>query len=155
MNVLDSVTVDTVRGKVLWSAPSRMRPDLIGREAGGRNGRYWTIRISGRVYSRSRIVFFATNSRWPKKYLDHRNRDSFDDRISNLREATQQQNIRNRAFGKKTKLLPIGIRKRTARRYQARIKTGNGVISLGNFSCLADASSAYQQARRKYFGEFA
>lgn len=51
-----------------------------------------TVRVK-----RSHIVFWAYCGRWPVLEIDHKNRIKTDDRISNIREATPQENNANRS----------------------------------------------------------
>lgn len=79
---------------------------------------------------------------WPKHVLDHINRDTLDNRIDNLREATQRQNSQN------TKRTPKGCFKQGSR-YYARIRVESGTLSLGGFDTEEEATEAYQKARQR------
>jgi hypothetical protein len=66
------------------------------------------ISVNGKRYYLHRIVYFAFNSTFdfynPKIMIDHINRDSLDNRISNLREATSGENQCNQKAQKNNKL---------------------------------------------------
>lgn len=49
-----------------------------------------------RKYKRANIIWWKATGEWPKMALDHINRDSKDDRLVNLREATIKENNGNR-----------------------------------------------------------
>jgi hypothetical protein len=49
----------------------------------------------------------------------------------------------------------MGVRRNASGRFAARIGVNGGQISLGAFDTPELASAAYQQAREKYYGEFA
>jgi hypothetical protein len=52
-------------------------------------------------YSAHRLAWFYVHGKWPQSGIDHRNGDIGDNRIENLREATQAQNCANkRGLGK-------------------------------------------------------
>jgi hypothetical protein len=58
----------------------------------------WTIQIRRRKYLRSRVIFALHNRRWVVEgmVIDHIDGDTCNDRIENLREVTQAQNMENR-----------------------------------------------------------
>lgn len=87
--------------------------------------------------------------------VDHANGDPLDNRRSNLRLCTNQQNQANvrKAWGgtsrfKGVHLLPNG-------RWVARIGVGYRRIALGVYATEEDAAAAYDQAARRHFGPFA
>ena len=57
---------------------------------------YWQIGINGKLYKRSRLVFFMHKGFWPEQ-VDHINRVRGDDRIENLRASNSFGNSRNTA----------------------------------------------------------
>ncbi len=88
------------------------------------------------------------------KEVDHINGDRLDNRRSNLRPATRQENSRNKLPnpGKFTK----GICWREGRnKWQTSISVNNKSVYLGLFSEKHVALEAYDNAAKKYFGEFA
>lgn len=106
----------------------------------------------------SRLAWLYVYGRWPDAEVDHVNMVRCDDRISNLRLATHQQNNANRralsnnTTGRKgVSLLPQQIK----RRYRARIVVADRAIHLGYFATADEAGEAYYSAAKKYFGEFA
>jgi hypothetical protein len=68
----------------------------VGAVAGwqGKNG-YWYINVCGRKHSAHRLAWLHFYGVWPSTLLDHRNRRQMDNRISNLREATDSLNSLN------------------------------------------------------------
>ena len=80
-------------------------------------------------------------------FIDHINRDRSDNRICNLRLATNQQNQGNRkckgfSWDKKSK------------KWAARIKVNGKSKYLGAFECPLLARLAYEKAVQIHFGEF-
>ena len=51
--------------------------------------------------------------------------------------------------------LPMGVRNMASGKFQARIACNNKMMHLGTFDTPEQASSAYQQKRLEYFGEYA
>lgn len=156
---LKRLRLNKVTGRMFWVSPPKQHPRLKGKEAGyprsdGPIKLYWVIQINGRAWKRGYLVFFLTHGRFPSPCLDHKNGNSLDDRPQNLREATWQQNSWNVKTSKKSKDLPMGIR-RLRQRYQARITKDNKMHYLGCYSTVKQARIVYLQKRIEFFGEFA
>lgn len=56
---------------------------------------YRTIRIDGYDYFAHRLAWFFVHASWPVAVIDHLNRRRYDNRLSNLRDVTQSENLRN------------------------------------------------------------
>lgn len=88
---------------------------------------------------------------------DHKNRNPFDNRRCNLRNATQTQNRGNMEKFKGTyssKFKGISWHMRS-KKWIASIRVKNKLHHLGYFITEADAAAAYDKAALVYFGEFA
>jgi hypothetical protein len=93
----------------------------------------------------------------PKGLLvDHRNRDGLDNRRANLRLATYSENNCNKAKRKNTSSRFVGVCfNKQLNRWGAYIKPQGKKIFLGYFDSETDAGKAYDEAAKKYHGEFA
>lgn len=89
--------------------------------------------------------------------VDHINGNRLDNRRSNLRIATIQQNCFNRKIKIKHSSIYTGIYKNGNKNntWRARIRINGRIISLGTFPYEEQAALAYNVAAKKYFGEFA
>ena len=67
----------------------------------GHSGRVF-VSIGYRVIPRYHLIWWKATGKWPKETIDHKNRDSCDDRIVNLREATMSEQSANRTPRVKT-----------------------------------------------------
>ena len=87
--------------------------------------------------------------------IDHINGDNCDNRLSNMRLATIQQNSRNRRASSNSKSGVIGVRK-SGSKWMAQIRPGTvKSIYLGTFATMEMAIAARHAAEIKYYGEFA
>lgn len=89
--------------------------------------------------------------------IDHINGNKLDNRRSNLRYATREENSFNSGASKNNKSGAKGVRrlkKFSNKPFTAQIKYKGRCMWLGSFATLEEASDAYQAAADKYFGEF-
>lgn len=88
--------------------------------------------------------------------VDHKNGNRLDNRRSNLRLATKQQNCANRGPIARNKTGVKGVyRYSETAKWFAAIRVDGKDIKLGFFSDIADAAAAYNEAAIRYFGDFA
>lgn len=90
------------------------------------------------------------------KYYDHINRNPLDNRKSNLRQASTQENARNRSVPSNNTSGFIGVSwDKDAEKWRAFIKINGKNKWLGRFINKEDAIVARLKAEKEYFGEFA
>ena len=157
--LLKSFRLDEETGIFYWQYPPRFHSNLQGKIAGRctteRTGKkYWQMKIDNIAYKRSRLVFLMVNGRLPDPCVDHINGISLDDRPCNLREATEEQNARNRKIHKKSNDLPRGV-KQVKNKFVALIRHNKKQEHLGTFDTVSEANEIYLSKRREYYGEFA
>jgi hypothetical protein len=150
--VLSILSYDPDTGIFRWkvarnSYGGKAKPGAL---AGCRRDRYHKIGIDGVEYRASRLAWLIVHGRWPAKCIDHINRDRFDNRIVNLREATQAQNMQNKTVNKtsSTGIKGVGFCKERQRFY-ARICVNYKSKHLGYFDNIGDAAAAYTYASVK------
>lgn len=131
---------------------------LAGRVVGTRSSKkkkYLRVGVDGQLYAVHRIIWLWFYGKWPKNLLDHRDLDETNNRIRNLREATNSQNKCN---GKVRSDSQTGIRgvtedKRTGR-FRAHIAIMGNRKWLGFFGTKTEAAAARRDALHLH-GEFA
>jgi len=107
---------------------------------------------------KSKIVFMHRQLMDPPPSLlvDHRNCDSLDNRRDNLRLATHKQNMQNRRKRKNTSSRFIGVHfDKQRRKWAVHIRHNGRKLWLGRFTDEIAAARAYDNAAKKYHGEFA
>ena len=129
----------------------------VGEEAGSvsKVSGYREIGVDGRLYLAHRLAWTMVHGE-PPKYIDHANGDRADNRIANLRAATNSQNMGN-CRGHKDSAVPLkGVRRPPDyRRFKAEIMVEGRKFDLGLFDTAEEAHAAYVSAAKEYFGEFA
>jgi hypothetical protein len=88
--------------------------------------------------------------------VDHRNGNGLDNRRTNLRIATQSQNMQNRQKRKNSTSRFIGVWfVKNKNLWESRITYQGKRLWLGRFKSEISAAHAYDSAAKKYHGEFA
>ena len=107
---------------------------------------YCRIMVFGKRYSAHRLAWLFVHGEWPKLQIDHINGKRSDNRIANLREATNAENGQNQ--------LGRGV-SRSGKRWEARIRLGGPQIRLGSFDTQEEAHAAYLAAKLALHRTFA
>lgn len=147
-----------VRGGLLWRPrfDSFGRPNTreVGRPAGTLHPRRLRIQVAihGEDYELHRLIwiyhFGATDA-----LIDHKSRDTTDNRIANLRECSHSGNNANRSFqGGSSKY--VGVYKNARGKWVAQIKKNRKVTYLGSFDSEVAAARARDEATKRVHGEF-
>jgi HNH endonuclease len=119
---------------------------------------YRRIRIDGRLYLAHRLAWLYVHGECPAGEIDHINGVKDDNRIVNLRPATDAQNRWNIDRHKNNKSGFKGVARdsrRLARPWKAGITVNGRRIRLGQFRTAEEASAAYEAAAREHHGPFA
>jgi hypothetical protein len=118
-------------------------------------GGYRRIRINGKPYSAHRLSWLYTYGEWPDLLIDHIDGDTGNNRITNLRLATLQENQFNRKASRtsSTGRKGVSISRRTGR-FQSQIKIGGVRKFLGYYDTIEEGASAYKAAAAPIHREF-
>lgn len=129
----------------------------VGSPAGSIDGwGYVQICINKRGYKAHRLAWLYVHGTWPKNQIDHINNDPSDNRLKNLREATQAQNMANRSVGINNTSGFKGVQRLWySRQWRASIRAHGATYNLGLFDTPELAHEAYFEAAKRFFGEFA
>ncbi len=109
---------------------------------------YINVSICGRLYLEHRLVWLFFFKYLPEE-IDHINRNTSDNRITNLREATRSTNMHNTS-AKKNRSLPKGVHKHN-KKFKAVLGVSGVQVHLGVFKTPLEAETAYLKAKHEYF----
>lgn len=157
------ISADKLRDIVSYSPESgnftakvRMGRKSPGDLIGTVNVRGYVIFCPGRGYD----PIFAHRAAWlymtgnmPDRHIDHVNGIRSDNRWSNLRLATNAQNLFNRGKNRNNHCGYKGVRK-IGNKWTAAITVKRKQIWLGSHSSPTEAHAAYLRAARELHGEF-
>jgi hypothetical protein len=149
------LSYDEASGVLRWRTSSRGRK--AGEIAGSvnRDG-YRRIVIWGRSYKAHRLAWLCVYGEWPKERLDHRDGNTDNNAIGNLRLASHSQNLANSKLRRDNKVGLKGVSfQESTGRYQANINKDGKRYYLGSFATPEEAHGAYVCAASELFGEFA
>lgn len=150
------LSYDPETGLLRWSV-NRPRGVKAGDVAGclWKTTGYWRVSILGRAFGAHRLAWLLTHGVWPEQFIDHINGDPSDNRLSNLRAATNSQNQANRKVVKTASNVKGVTWNKHCGKWQAAIKKNGKNHHLGVFEKKTDASEAYAKAAKLLFGDFA
>jgi hypothetical protein len=145
---------DAKQGRMFRRVATGSQP--AGSEAGSPNkAGYIYVSLGGRTYRRGRLAWLYSKGVWPLQ-ADHKNGVKDDDRLSNLREASQAQNNQNVRGHSLCGVKGVSFnRRRKTKPWDARIYANDRDNFLGCFATKAEAAAAYEAAAEKAFGKFA
>ena len=88
--------------------------------------------------------------------IDHKDRNSLNNRRENLREATRSQNMTNCAARGAVPFIGVSQHPTSRkRRYRSAIRVNGRIVHLGLWSTPEEAARARDAAAREHYGEFA
>jgi hypothetical protein len=127
-----------------------------GDKAGGKHmDGYHYIRFQGKPVGSHRLAWLFMYGEWPSEKVDHINGDKADNRIENLRLATQSENQLNRKRCSRNTTGVKGVAVHSASgKYQVTLTVEGKKKHFGLFEDLETAELVARGAREKYHGEY-
>lgn len=154
--VRELLDYDASTGILRWKT-KRHGTASVGSQAGSINSKgYRCVKIDGKLYQAHRVAWALVNGEWPAQAIDHKNRNRDDNRIDNLRLATNSQNTANskRPAHNTSGLKGVTWHKQR-QKWAAQIRKDGKNLHLGLFASAEEAHQAYIKAANENFGEFA
>lgn len=121
----------------------------VGAVAGSTSYRgYRRIKLDGKKYYAHRLVWLYLYGHWPSALLDHINGTRDDNRLANLREASDAENKQNQRKARIDNLSSglLGV-SRCKDKWRARIKIDGKLKHLGRSDTPEGAHALYLQAK--------
>lgn len=150
---------DPETGALFWrERPASSKADRIfnATHAGNRayeeqHRGYTRISLMGKRYKTHRVAWALHYGEWPEDQIDHINGVRSDNRIKNLRPATNRQNAMNMKRPDTNMSGVMGVNwDKTKRKWVASICVEGKRICLGHFDLFADAVSVRKEAEARY-----
>jgi len=112
---------------------------------------YIRVRVNGKYYPRSHLVWLYHKGYLPTKVIDHIDRVRTNDKIDNLREVVYKDNYKNLSKRTNNKSGVTGVAwHKKAKKWRAYIMIDSTHIHLGLFKNKEDAKTARKEADKKY-----
>jgi hypothetical protein len=130
---------------------------FAGKIAGHASKRgYISTLVDGLSYLVHRVIWVLMTGEDPGNLIDHWDTDKSNNRWSNLRKATKQQNGCNRGAPANSKTGIKGVSwDRARKKFFASIAINGKTKGLGRFETADEARAAYAAAAQSLHGEFA
>jgi len=115
----------------------------------------WRVAIDGKLYQASRIIYFMAHGVDPYPMeVDHKDRNSLNNNIDNLRlgDSMLQKQNRGMQSNNTSGVKGVGWHKQRSK-WRARIMVENKEKHLGLYATFKEAAEARNEAVRKYFPE--
>lgn len=140
----------------VFTAITSRRRWKSGRVVGTLARGYIQINVDYGIYRAHRLAWIYMTGTHPEEHIDHIDRNPSNNSWTNLRLATDQQNLTNKPVSPKNRLGVKGVRRSKRKRigYIATIKRNGKSHYLGCFRTIEEAKSAYDAAGRALHGEF-
>lgn len=127
-------------GKLFWKLPGKGRQ--LNKAVGKLNDQgYNVLMFNYRNYRVSRIAWLLSYGQWPSQNIDHINRIRSDDRLINLRDVSQSENILNCSTHWDSETGVKGVSRRLSGSYYVR-KQGK---LIGTYATIEAAQKAYNE----------
>lgn len=150
---------DPADGQFYWKkprgGPKRIDSDGVENRAGSKRGDgYVSISALGFKYLAHRLAWFYVHGVWPENIIDHINNDRTDNRIENLREASENSRNQGLRSDNTSGFRGVSFSKEHGK-WVARIVHNYRQHVLGYFDVKEDAIAAYNRQADEFHGAFA
>lgn len=145
---------DPDTGQFVWIvAKGKYKPGKIAGSSW--KGQYQRIVLDRRIYLSHSLAFLYMTGRMPRQ-IDHVDRNGNNNKWSNLREATKEQNAQNKDLTARNSSGYIGVyRCSTTKRWAAQVRGFGKVHWVGRFDTPSEAALARDRFAKTVHGGFA
>jgi hypothetical protein len=150
------IAYDPETGEMTWKKvlSNRTKPNAV---CGGNldSKGYKRVCFDKKQYRAHRVAWALFYDKEPTLQIDHINGNKLDNRISNLRQATNYENSRNCGISKNNTSGITGVTYHAkAKKWIAQIMVNRQNYYLGLYNNMADAAAARQAAQIQFFQNF-
>lgn len=152
MNYSDYFYYEEDSGLLRWKVRSAQRVH-VGDVAGkSKNSEYRKVRVNGKLILVHRIIWEMQCGEIPEGMcIDHIDGDTFNNKISNLRLVTHQENHKNQKKRSNNKSGYLGVTwNKQHKKWQASIRVNRKVKYIGFFNDIEEAARARKSADIEY-----
>lgn len=155
--VLELLDYDPETGIFTWKVSTNNRVKAGSRAGAINSWEYRQIKVDDRLYKAHRLAWLIVYGMWPRYQIDHINGVRDDNRIVNLREATNAENLRNCGAHINNTSGYKGVHyHKQAKKFVATCQDCHGISTyLGLFPTAIEAARAYDAFALIEHGEFA
>jgi hypothetical protein len=142
-------------GALFWKVKLNQRI-VIGSKAGtlDKDG-YVCIKIDKKIYKSHRLIYLYHHGNLPT-FIDHIDSNKSNNKIENLRSATNSENVKNAKLRKDNSSGIKGVNwHKVTKKWAVQISVNGQKKHIGIFDDLELASLVAQEARNKFHKEFA
>lgn len=156
MNFREWLSYEPTTGIFRWLKMSSNKAP-VGTIAGASHCKgYISIKVRGHTVLAHRLAWWFHYGAFPKNQIDHINCDKTDNRIANLREATNAQNHANRGAQRNNTSGIKGVYWfKPQKAWKAQIVVNGKSIHLGCFKTKDEAANARRAGEKLHQKEFA
>ena len=157
--IRENLRYDLETGHLWWIKPSEngvRTPRNLNKPVGTLHHEgYFRIKILSTNMSCHRTAWFLYYGHWPKGFLDHINGVKTDNRVENLRLATNKENLRNQKSRKGSSKYKGVSWQKGNQKWRSCITVNERKEHLGYYASEEAAAYAYDKAAREQFGDYA
>lgn len=111
--------------------------------------------VFGSYVQAHRVAWAVHHGEWPRDQIDHINNDRSDNRMCNLREATNSQNHMNKPKSVANSSGHKGVSPtKCGKKWRVRVKVNGKMKQYGEFLRIEDAVARYAEVSAMLHGEF-
>lgn len=139
------------RSMKIWNTKYSGKETFTSNDGGGYN----MSSIKGIKVKAHRAAWAIHYGEWPREFIDHINLDPSDNRIVNLRQASNSENMRNSGLRSNNTSGARGVYWCSEKlKWAASIRVNGKNKFLGRFESIDAAKAAYAMGSNRYHGEF-
>jgi hypothetical protein len=151
--VSELLSYDSEKGVLTWlcSRGSVTKGALAGQLHSDKRNQYIRTRVDGKKYFAHRLIWLLINGEWPSGQIDHIDGNGLNNRVENLRDVSQSENLKNSRAHLNNSSGETGVfwHKRWEK-WRAQIRANGKANHLGYFQSVDEAADAYKSAKDYY-----